>query len=86
MHEAGWKELTSFHFMSFYSATADCTDGSIRLVNGSSPLNGRLEVCAFRIWGTVCDDQFDSREATVACRQLGLGKHNAHACINLAKV
>ena len=44
-------------------------------MNGSSLLSGRLEVCAFRIWGTVCDDQFNSNAAMVACRQLGFGKY-----------
>ena len=53
---------------------AECTDGAVRLVNGSSSLSGRLEVCAFSVWGTVCDDAFNSNAATVACRQLGLGK------------
>ena len=50
-----------------------CTSGEIRLVNGSSPSNGRLEVCAFGRWGTVCDDRFDVVEAMVVCQQLGLG-------------
>ena len=54
--------------------TAKCTDMSARLVNGSSSLNGRLEVCFYGRWGTVCDDQFGSSSAMVACRQLGLSK------------
>ena len=43
-----------------------------RLV-GPNPNEGRLEV-SFNggPWGTVCDDSFTSRAATVVCRMLGL--------------
>ncbi|XP_043522584.1 uncharacterized protein LOC122535258 isoform X3 [Frieseomelitta varia] len=63
----------------------DCPDGSdensehcdapfeIRLVNGSSPLEGRVEVRHHGIWGTVCDDDFSVAAATVICRSLGYG-------------
>ncbi len=48
-----------------------CESGSLRLVNGRVDYEGRLEVCLGGRWGTVCDDRFDSLEATVVCRQLG---------------
>jgi len=43
----------------------------IRLVGGSVPSEGRVEILHNGIWGTVCDDSFGAEEALVVCRSLG---------------
>ena len=43
----------------------------MRLVGGRYISQGRLEVYHDGRWGTVCDDHFDSDEATLMCRLLG---------------
>ena len=57
-------------------------EGAVRLVNGSSHIEGRVEYCSNGVWGTVSSDGFDSFSLQVVCqsalaRKLG---HLSYGC------
>ena len=60
--------VTSIH------TAAECNSNDVRLAGGPSSDEGRVEYCAGGRWGTVCNNIFDSSEAEVVCRQLGLSE------------
>jgi deleted-in-malignant-brain-tumors protein 1 len=43
---------------------------AIRLIGGRNNLEGRVEIYTNGSWGTVCDDAWDDKDATVVCRML----------------
>ena len=47
------------------------TAQKVRLVDGPSPQEGRLEVYYNDTWGTVCDDKFTHLASRVVCHMLG---------------
>ena len=63
--------------VSFCVLTVDnssCANGDVRLVNGSSSMEGRAEICYNSSYHTVCDDFWDNLDAAVVCRQLGFSQ------------
>ncbi|XP_033115822.1 neurotrypsin-like [Anneissia japonica] len=51
---------------------------TMRLVNGATNREGRLEVYYSSTWGTVCDDGWTDANTDVACRQLGFAGSSAY--------
>ena len=46
-------------------------EGSIRLSDGTTSREGRVEICLNGYWGTVCSNGWDESDALVACKQAG---------------
>ena len=55
-----------------YIVNTGCAEGEVRLVGGSNYTQGRVEICMDDVWGTVCDQQWNTVAAGVVCRQLSL--------------
>ncbi|KAJ8027592.1 Neurotrypsin [Holothuria leucospilota] len=54
----------------YHNEDAGLLEGKPRLVDGNSTA-GRVEICLNERWGTVCDHNWDMRDADVVCRELG---------------
>ena len=54
-----------------FDTLALCQNGDIRLAGDSYNNVGRIDLCVNGTWGTICGNGFDSKDASVVCRQLG---------------
>ena len=60
----------------------ECVTDSVRLVRGSGPSEGQIELCASQFWHPVCDEGFTVSETELICKALGYdfieGKSSIH--------
>ncbi|XP_062572842.1 adhesion G protein-coupled receptor B1-like isoform X2 [Saccostrea cucullata] len=59
------------------SQESNVLDETVRLMDGKSPYEGRVEIYHSGVWGTICDDKWTDREAGVICHMIGATRENA---------
>ena len=57
--------------MVLVASDQECNETDVRVVGGPTPTEGLVEICLNGVWGSVCGDRWDTRDAKVVCRQLG---------------
>ena len=83
-----WSDEGSASTSAALAATcASSENGNVRLADGFTPKEGRVEICALdpkgttdtsddeQVWGTICDDYYTDDDAGVVCKALGY--HNS---------
>ena len=63
-----------------------CSDGDIRLTNGTNSSEGRVEICFNNEWGTVCGQMWNNTDAAVVCRQLKFASNGISIQFNQCKI
>ena len=55
----------------------------MRLVDGSTEYDGRVEICINQVWGSICSYNWDYREVSIVCKQLGYNNNYVHTMYSL---
>ena len=64
--------ITNSYYLCSSFFYIDCQHGDLRLVGGETEYEGRVEVCVYGLWGTVCSRLLRGHLAEVICGQLGI--------------
>ena len=62
---------TSYNTFFISTDVVNCTNWSVRLVDGESDNEGKVEICIDGIWMTTEANYWSYSHAKIVCRQLG---------------
>uniref|UniRef100_W5LVJ7 SRCR domain-containing protein n=1 Tax=Lepisosteus oculatus TaxID=7918 RepID=W5LVJ7_LEPOC len=71
LRDCGKTEVKQYGFPHDFDAGVRCS--GVRLAGGRSLCSGRVEVLRGTSWDTICEADFDMKDAEVVCRQLDCG-------------
>ena len=74
--------IANLIFVTVLLARADCANGDVRLMNGTTPYEGRVEICYDGVWGSVCDSGWNDQDAAIVCLQLEFQGASNDVCYN----
>ena len=72
VHFSAWYVIFPLFLCTYVCFFTACNNGDLRLVNGSTATEGRVELCINNTYGSVCDNRWGLADAEVVCRQLEL--------------
>ena len=73
-HNSYMQETNIVNIIYIFFSAPGCIETKVRLVDGETPYDGRVEICVNDHWVSICMENWNDRHAAVVCRQLG---HNA---------
>ena len=65
------------------SRPTECNRGDVRLVNGHSETEGRVEACAYGYWAMACDSNWNIGATRLVCKQLGFPMESMYIHVNI---
>ena len=73
--------LSLLHLKELDIPAENCSDWELRLVEGETDNEGRLEICYNNAWSTACGDRrWDEDFTEDVCRELGYVASGEHLC------
>lgn len=80
-------KLNLLNYTGFAVEYSDCANGQMRLSNGTSKVEGRVELCYNHVWFGICADNYNNYyDIETVCNSMGhsQSKHKMLPCFSIS--